>query len=165
MDSVKLLFVAKAVFNAVVKYGLSFLTLFLSILSFLDSRKANKVQERLNKIEEKLMIYELEEKELERKEATKAYVEARVMHVSRNSYRLKVWNSGKSTAYKVDFKVPDEPEVIILRNKVPYEFLETGKGFEENMLVHSGTPPKFKIITMWEDDGNQRFSKEQIVSI
>lgn len=152
----------KVVFIDLVKYGLPILAICLSILSYRDSRKANRVQERLNKVEEKLKLYELEEKEKERQEATKACVEARIVNISKGKYRMKIWNSGKSTAYNVDYEVPAEYKVIILRDKVPYEFLESGKSFEEHVM---NTPNKFKIITKWSNKEGMFFSKEQIVTL
>jgi len=82
-----------------VKYGLPALALILSLLFYIDSRKANEFRNRLNQIEEKLKYYELEEKEKEREETSKAIVEARIVNISKHKYHLKVWNSGKSTAY------------------------------------------------------------------
>lgn len=67
----------------IVLYGFPTIAILISILSFLDSRKANKVQERLHQLEEKLVMFELEEKEKEREEADKASVEARIYNVSR----------------------------------------------------------------------------------
>jgi len=148
-----------------VKYGFPAIALILSLLSYIDSRKANKVRNRLNKIEEKLKYYELEEKEKEREEASKAMVEARIVNISKNKYRLKIWNSGRGTAYNVDFKVPGEAEGMIWREKVPYEFLEPGKNFEENVLVYSGTPRKFKVTLTWDDGEDGHEEKDQILSI
>ena len=155
----------KQYFIDLVKYGLPALALILSILSYSDSRKANKVQGRLNDVEEKLKKYELEEKQREREEAAKACVETRIMKISKGKYRMKVWNSGKATAYNVDFEIPDECKGMVRRDKVPYEFLESGKSFEEYVLVYGGTPNKFKVITTWTNRQGNPFSKEQIVTV
>lgn len=165
MDSVELWIQFKELFIEFVKYGFPTVALGLSILSYIDSRNANKVQERLNKLEEKLKKYELEEKEKEREEATKACVEARVIKISKCNYILKVWNSGKATAYNVDFEISEEYKDMVWREKVPYEFLESGKNFEEYVMVHSGTPNKFKVITTWTDEQGTPNSKEQIVTV
>lgn len=147
-----------------IKYVFPIVALGLSILSYRDSRQANKFQSRLNEVEEKIKKYELEEKEKEREEATKACVEARVINISKNNYKLKVWNSGKATAYNVDFEIPEENKVLVWREKVPFEFLESGKNFEERVLVHMGTANKFKVITTWTDRQGSQYSKEQIVT-
>jgi len=165
MVSAELWLQFKDFFINIVKYGFPTVALGLSILAYRDSRKANKVQDRLNEVEEKLKKYELEEKEKEREEATKACVEARVMKISKGNYRMKVLNSGKATAYNVDFKIPDECKGMVWRDKVPYEFLESGKNFEEHVLVHMGTPDKFTITTTWTDNQGIPYSKEQIVTV
>ena len=78
---------------------------------------------------------------------------------------MKIWNSVKATAYDVDFNIPGEYKNMVCRDKVPYEFLEPGKSFEEIVIVHFENSEKFKVITTWNNrDGNQYF-KEQIVSI
>lgn len=153
------------VFTYIVTYVIPVIAIVVSLLSYRDSRKANKIQDRLNEVEEKLKRYELEKIEKEKIEATKACVEARIIKISKGSYKLKIWNSGKATAYNVNFKVPEECESMVFRDKVPYEFLETGKNFEEHFLVHFGTPDKFVVTTTWEDDKGESYSKEQIVTI
>lgn len=165
MDFAELWLRFKEIFIDIVKYGFPTVAVILSILSYRDSRKANKVQDRLYDLEEKLKNYELEEKEKEREEASKACIEARVIKISKNNYRMKIWNSGKVTAFNVDFKIQEECKVMIWRDKVPFEFLEPGKNFEENVLVHGGTANKFKVTTIWMDEKGISHSKEQIVSI
>lgn len=165
MDKVQLWLQFKEIFIDLVQYGFPTIALWLSILSYKDSRKANKIQERLNSVEEKLMKYELEEKEKEREEATKACVEARIMKISKNNYEMKIWNSGKATGYDVDFIIEEEYKEMVWRDKVPYEFLESGKSFEEYVMVHSGTPRKFKVTTIWKDKEGTEYSKEQIVTV
>lgn len=165
MDSTQLWLQFKEIFIDLVQYGFPTIALGLSILSYNDSRKANRVQERLNLVEEKLIKYELEEKEREREEATKACIEARIMKISKNNYKMKIWNSGKATGYDVDFIIEEEYKVMVWREKVPYEFLESGKGFEELIIVHMGTPRKFKVTTAWKDKDGTRYNKEQLVTI
>ncbi|CAN7241679.1 MULTISPECIES: hypothetical protein [Bacillaceae] len=165
MDYVKLWLEFKEVFIDLVKYGFPTIALFLSLLSYWDSRKTKKVQVRLNELEEKLKRFELEDKEKEREESTKAMIEARIMNISRGKYRMKLWNSGKVTAYNVDFETQEDSKAIVLKEKVPYEFLEPGKSFEEHVIVHSGTFRKFKVTTIWTDKQGNNYSKDQIVTI
>ena len=46
-------------------------------------------------------MYELEEREKEKENATKACIEARVYNISKGKYALKIWNSGKAKAYRI----------------------------------------------------------------
>lgn len=165
MDSAEIWLQFKEFFIDFVKYGFPTVALGLSIVAYIDSRKANKVKDRLNEVEEKLKKYELEEKEKEREEAAKACVEARVMKISKGNYTMKVWSSGKATAYNVDFKIPNEYKGMVRREKVPFEFLESGKNFEEHVMVYNGTPSKFKVTTTWTDEQGIPYSKEQIVTV
>lgn len=162
---IEILYRVKPIIKAIVEYGVPTIAIILSIVSYIDSKKANKVQERLNTVEEKLKKYELEEREKEREEATKAIIEARIYKVSKDKYRMKIWNSGKATAYNVDFNVPEGWKGFIHRDKVPYEFLESGKSFEEYVIVCDGMLDKCMVTTNWTDKEGNIFSKEQIVSI
>ena len=81
MDITELWLKFKEFFVDLVQYGFPTIALIISIFSFKDSRKASKIQYRLNEVEEKLKKYELEEKEKEREEATKANIEARIIKI------------------------------------------------------------------------------------
>lgn len=155
----------KEIFIGIVKYVFPTIALALSILSYKDSRRINKVQTRLIEIEKELKKYELEEKEKERMEANKACVEARIVKVSKGKYVMKIWNSGKGTAYNVDFEIPEECRSMVFRDKVPYEFLEPGKNFEEHVVASFSSSNKFKITTIWNDEQGDNHSKEQIVTL
>lgn len=165
MEKAVLWFQIKELFIDIVKYLFPTIAIILSIISFCDSRKANKLKDRLTLVEKTLKEYELEEKENERLEKTKACVEARIVRISKGNYKLKVWNSGKATAYNVDFQLPEECNGMVIRSIVPFEFLESGKSFEEIFLVSFQTPSKLIIITTWVDEHGNPYLKEQMVSI
>ncbi len=149
----------------VIKYVFPTIAILLSIFSYRDSRKVNRVKDRLNKLEEKLKTYELEEKEKERKDATNAYIEARIYDVSPNKYRMRIWNSGKATAYNVDFEIKGEYKGFFRRDKVPLEFLDPGKSFEERIISADGIPQKFEVVMSWEDEKGSLNSKKQILTL
>lgn len=165
MDLIELWKGFKEFFIDFVKYGFLSIAIIVSILSYIQSRKANKVKERLNNLEEKLKRYELAEKEKQIAEANMACVEARVVKIAKHQYRLKVWNSGQATAYFVDFELDDENKSFVRKEMVPYEFLNSGKSFEEYVLFHSRTPNKFKVITTWKDQQGNPYTKENMVSL
>ena len=154
----------KDIFDIVIGYGVPFIAIAISIASFHESRKVNKVQLRLNEMEEQLKKYELEEKEKVREAANKSIVEARIYNVSKGKYKLKIWNSGQVEAYDVDFQVPDELKGMVFKDKVPYEILESGKSFEEHIIRYMGMPSKLTIKTVWKDVNGELHEKEQIVS-
>jgi len=154
----------REVIDTFIGYIVPFIAIAISIFSFHESRKVNKVQLRVNEMEEKLKKYELEEIEKVREAANKSIVEARIYNVSKGKYRLKIWNSGQATAYHVDYEVPGDLRNIVMRDKVPYEILEAGKSFEEHIVYFMGMPSKLTVKTMWEDADGEQYEKEQIVS-
>ena len=154
----------REIIEVVIGYVVPLIAIVLSIFSFHDSRKVNKVQLRLNGLEEKLKKYELEEIEREREAANKSIVEARIYNVSKGKYRLRIWNSGQATAYDVDFEVPEEMKGLVFRDKVPFEVLEPGKSFEESVIYYNGMPPKFTVKTTWKSKNGDQQEKELLVS-
>jgi hypothetical protein len=154
----------REIIDVVIGYVVPFVVFVLSIFSFHESRKVNKVQLRLNEMEEKLKKYELEEIEKVRDAANKAIVEARIYKVSKGKYRLKIWNSSQATAYDVDFDVPEELKGLVFRDKVPFEDLEPGKSFEESVIYYDGMPPKFTVKTTWKNASGEKYEKEQWVT-
>ena len=154
----------REIIDVVIGYVVPIVAIVLSIFSFHDSRKVNKVQLRLNEMEEKLKKYELEEIEKEREAANKAIVEARIYNVSKGKYRLKIWNSSQATAYDVDFEVPEKLKGLVFRDKVPFEVLEPGKSFEESVIYYNGMPPKFTVKTTWKNASGEKYEKEQWVA-
>lgn len=77
---------------------------------------------------------------------------------------MKVWNSGNATAYNVEVSIPEEYSVIIMKDKMPFEYLEPGDGFEEGVVIHMQSSPKFKVISKWKDQMGNEFSNEQLRS-
>lgn len=163
---------AKEVIKDLVNYGLPLAAFIVSIVSLKRSNKSQEVKIKLSAVETQLQKYELELKKYMLKEIAEeedkkdqACVEARLIHIAAGKYKLKIWNSGKATAYKVDFDVLEKDSLVISKTKEPYEFLDSGKNFEETAFIHLSSSPKFKITTRWEDSSGKQFSKENLCSI
>lgn len=154
----------REIIDAFITYVGPLVAIALSIVSLHESRKINKVQLRLNEMEEELKKYELEKIEKEREAVNKPIVEARIYNVSKGKYRLKIWNSSQATAYDVDFDVPEELKGLVYKDKVPFEVLQAGKSFEEYIMFHYGTPPKFTVKTTWKNVSAEKYEKEQWVT-
>lgn len=149
-----------------VKAYLGFLVQYvLPIIAIIYSRASYKNSKKVNDLEEKLKKYELKEIEKIQELEKKSCIEARIVKISKGKYRIKFWNSGKATAYNVNFEVEESYNGMIFRDKVPYETLEFGKSFEEIIVVTMGSPHKFEVTTTWEDSEGKAYSKMQIVSI
>lgn len=148
-----------------VTYIVPLVALLLSIISLCKSAKGQKLQIRVSELELKLKQYEVAELEKKKAEADLACIEARVINISSGKYRLKVWNSGKATAYKATASIGKEANLMIMGSKMPFDFLDAGKSFEEHLVVHGGTADKFMITTAWEDADGQVHQKEQMGSL
>lgn len=134
----------------------------LSILSLVKSNKVTKMEEKLNEYDLKLKQYELEKIEQEKSKSEEACIEARIVNVYNDKYRIKIWNSGTATAYNVDYDIPAEYNIILVKRITPFEILEPGHNFEEHIVIHSQSENKYKVITSWQDQDGNTFNNEQI---
>ena len=137
-------------------------SLLIAIISLIKASKAQSLQNRVNELEVKIKQYELEKLEAEKAEAALSCVEARVIHISRGKYKLKVWNSGNVKVFNVFAKIEKDSEIILMDSKMPFDELEPKKSFEEYLIVHAGSARKFKITTSWEDAAGNRQEKIQM---
>lgn len=160
------------VIKSVALYIMPIAAFIVSLIALKRSNDTMKVQVQLSEVEEKLREYELalkkhelEKIRAEENEEKKANIEARVIKISKGSYRLKVWNSGNETAYNVAVSIPEEYNVIIMKDKMPFEYLEPGSNFEECVVIHGGSAPKFEIISTWEDEKENKYENIQLRSI
>lgn len=144
----------------IVAIAISGISLIVAIVSFIASIKSQHLQNRVNELEYKLKQYELEEKEQEQQKAP--CVEARINHITKGNYRIKVWNSGKSIAKNVTASWKDVNGILFIdRGKMPYEFLEPQKGFELSISTYMGAPGKLCITTSWETEDGEKHNKNQ----
>lgn len=94
-----------------------------------------------------------------------AKVEARVINISKVTYKMGNWNSGNLRAFNVLAKMSKEFQIILMANKFPYEYLDPNDSFDENVIIHGSSYRKFKIITKWEDEHGKKYNHEQLRSI
>ena len=138
-------------------------SLLIAVIALIKSSKAEKLQNRVNEMEIKIKEYELERITKEKEEASSSCVEARVISIGSGKHRLKVWNSGKATAYNVIAKFDGNPNLIIMdREKQPYDELEPNKSYELVLVAHMGSSSKFRIITEWTDADGKKLTKSQM---
>lgn len=143
---------------------LSALSLIVAIISIAKSTKAQKLQNKVNEIELKLKEYELDKVAKAKEAANSALVQARIIRMGKDNYRLKIWNSGGGTAYNVKAKFEDDPNIIVMDlDKLPFEELESQKSFELILIVHFGSAHKAKVLTEWDNADGSRHSKSQMV--
>lgn len=161
--------IAKEIIKDIAIYIMPIAAVLVSVIALIKSNKCTQVQVKLSEMEQKLQEYdlalkkyELEKIEREVNREKKACVEARIIKISQGKYKLKVWNSGDVTAYNIDVEIPSEYNIILMKDKMPFEYLEPGNGFEEHVVVHQQSSRKFKIICKWEDKNGEQHFNEQI---
>lgn len=142
--------------------SLSALALILSLFAMFKANKAEKLQNKINELELKIKQYEVDKISKEKEEASRSLVEARVVSMGNGNYKLKVWNSGNTTVYKVSAKFEGDPGIFVFdSDKQPFDELEPRKNYELNLVTYSGAESKFKIITEWIDQEGKARTKAQ----
>ena len=141
--------------------AISGVSLLIAIVSFAFSISAQHLQNKVNQLEIKLKQYEIAEKEKEN--AKVSCVEARLIHVLKNKYKIKVWNSGNVTVKNVSAVIDGNPQIIIFdKDKMPFEILEPQKSFELAVSTYDSSPSKIYITTEWEDESGNKQSKKHL---
>ncbi len=141
-------------------FVISAVSLAVAIVSFIISSKSQHLQDRVNEIELKLKEYELEEKEKEQHKAP--CIEARINHIVKEKYKIKIWNSGNAIAKNVSASWNENDGVLFFdHEKMPFEFLDPQKSFELSISTYGRSPGKLCITTEWEDENGKKDSKTQ----
>ncbi len=139
--------------------------LVLSLISWVQSNKAQNLQNKINELDLKLKQFELAEIEKQKSEQSRSCVEARVIEIGRGKHRLKVWNSGNTTVYDVSAKFKEKGIFLHSDGKMPFDQLDPQKSFEVVVIAHDNSVKKFHIITEWTDTEGQKQSKVQMGDI
>lgn len=133
--------------------------------------KKNDTEQRLMKDEQDRLRKLLLEKETKSAiSEMKAELGARIVKISRNNYKLKIFNRGKVEARKVEIIFPDNDgaEYLVMRDvydKFPYQVLHPQHGIEIIASISFESKSKYRIILKWEDDFSRSNDEEFIVSI
>lgn len=134
----------------------------LSVLALIKSNRVTKIEEKLNEYDLKLKEYELEKIEKEKNKKEEACIEARIINISKNNHKIKIWNSGSTIAYDVDYTIPQDYQIILNKRVTPFEELPPGQSFEEYVIVHTQSEKKYKVITTWKDQDGNEYSNKQL---
>lgn len=164
--------IIKEVIKDVALYIMPIAAVIISLIALRKSKDSVEVRVQLSDLEQKLKEYELalKEHELEKirqqeNEEPKVCIEARIINISKNKYKAKIWNSGNATAYNISVSIPQEYQIVLMKNKMPFEYLEPGNSFEEHVIIHMQSSHKFKIISQWENEHGEIFTNEQLRSV
>lgn len=148
-----------------VSYIIPILSFVVSMIAFFKSRKNRNTENRLRELE--LYIKEHDAKEIEKSHQNDgvAKVESRVYQVSDSKYSLKIWNSGKAIAYNINVNIHEKYNIMIIDDKLPYEYLNPGDNFNLHVIFHMQSERKFEIKTSWENENGECFECNQLNSI
>lgn len=155
----------KPILRSLITYLLPIISSILAIDASIKARKAQKVDDRLKALE--LIIKEFQVKEIESKinKIPAPNINTRVIKEASNKFVLKVWNSGEEKAFNINVSIPKESSVTLLATKLPYEYLDPGGSFEENLLFYLGSQRKFEVTAVWEDKEGNKNSSTNLLSI
>lgn len=161
--------IGMGILEIILRYVIPIGSFVISVIALKHSKDTMNVRveftEMQNKIEElnfQIKQNQLEKIKEEQNRVKKAKIEARVIHVSSGKYRLKVSNSGDADAYNVNVMIPEEYQIIILNETMPFERLNVNKSFEEIVTIHLQSARKFKMILTWEDKDGNKYNDEII---
>lgn len=134
--------------------------LFTAITFFIyDHRLKN--QDRILKDYEIKNIHEIEE------ENKKAHVKANIIKGEKANRILKIFNSGKATAYNIRFEFVPAPTSLMFydREKFPFEFLNPQEGTESTFVMIKEYSRTMKILLTWDDSFGKDRKYEQILTL
>ncbi|UWQ32214.1 hypothetical protein K3555_16880 [Leisingera sp. M527] len=143
--------------------GLAF---FISLLAYIETKRANRSQSRLTDREVELVRIQIQTAQNEAKREKTAAVSARLNKVDKSSWKLRVFNTGPAPALNIRL-VLDEQNSIIQENsasrKFPMSKLEKGQSVELAAFVHMQSNPKEWLRIRWDDpSGKDRENRIEI---
>ncbi|RWA52117.1 hypothetical protein AU476_19300 [Cupriavidus sp. UYMSc13B] len=138
------------------------LALVLSVYSTVKTAQFNRKQEELIKAQAALNTLLIEREKAEIAEGKRADLGANFVKLGSNSYRLKVFNQGRSTARDVRIEFPEGNEIVSETDgelKFPLETLDRYQSVQLLASVHLNTIPKMALRLRWTDDFADNQSK------
>ena len=134
---------------------LATLALVLSAYATWKTLKFNERQESLIESQELLNQRLLRREDLEARTGLKAEMGATFIKLGSSSYRLKIWNKGKSAARNLTIEFPEGDDCFVesdVQSKFPLEVLEPQQSVELVASVGMDTKRKHTISLCWSDE-------------
>lgn len=107
----------------------------------------------------------------EEAESKRAVIEANIYKSGKCSWKMKVYNKGKSSARNIRF-ISDDIEkensgikIFISNGTLPYPLLHPQTSFEMPVALYMGHNPVPRIKFIWDDDYGDNQEREQILNI
>lgn len=141
---------------------LATLALILSAYATWKTLKFNEQQKSLIESQEILNQRLLQREDTETRASKQAEMGATFIKLGSSSYRLKIWNKGKSAARNVTIEFPDGSECFSesdVRAKFPLEVLEPHQSVELIAAVGMNSKRKHTISLLWSDESQTHNQK------
>lgn len=135
-----------------------------SIYTFRKTYKLSEKQAELVEDQKRLNRILVEKEEIEACNAKKADLSARLVKVTNNNWRVKIFNKGKAEARHVRVEFDTEGDNVILmkrdvESKFPMDRLEPQQGVDLIAVLHLNSPSKVPVKLIWNDDTGSDHSK------
>ncbi|EDV5768758.1 hypothetical protein AAC43_001221 [Salmonella enterica subsp. diarizonae] len=145
-------------------------SIYTIISSEIKSRKSDKEQMVIKEEQDRIRRLLLDKETKLALEEKRADLNANLVKIGTNKYKLKIFNKGKAAARSVRIAFPDNDgeEFLIMseiERKMPYEVLYSQQMIELIASIHMGSKSKYKIRLLWCDDYNKMNEQDIVVSI
>lgn len=102
----------EGILKIIIAYIIPILSFSISSIALYRTGKVRKTEDRIRDLE--LYINEYKAKEIEEKQniQLEAKVEARIINISKGTYKMRIWKSGNLRAFNVSAKIPKECQII-----------------------------------------------------
>lgn len=145
-------------------------TILCQVRSELKSKKSDAEQKVMKDEQDRLRKLLLQKETISAINEMKAELGARLVKVSKNNYRLKIFNRGKIEARNLEIQFPDNDgnEYLVMSDvadKFPYEVLHPQHGIEIIASVSFESKSKYRLKLIWDDNYKRRNEEEFFVSI
>ena len=136
----------------IITYFVPIITLVISIVSLFFSIRVPKLDKKIKEYDFNIKKYINEE--IEKSNKKEAIIEAKIIKLSDDKYRIRIYNKGNATAYNINYNIPDEYHIITINKVTPYEELKSKDSFEEPVIIDLQSSSKYAVNLEWYDKEN-----------
>lgn len=102
----------------------------------------------------------MEKMEKEKAQSEFSCVEAHVVKLAKNQFKLRISNTGNVKVFNVSAKLKEGTSgAVFLGDKFQYDYLEAKNSFDIVILPHQ---PKFEVVTIWHDEYGNEHTRVQM---
>ncbi len=152
----------------ILSLGLSAIAVFWTAYTyFVHNKKLSIQQKRINEQQKQINDYQLRAMEEEEANKKKAFIQCEIIpnSIKGKLDRIRIQNTGNSTAYNVDFDINDNQVSFNISDELfPYPKLLPGQYIDVYYFCNSDKDHQMLIFT-WDDEMKKGEINEQVVSL